>query len=65
MERIRTLLIQGKEIVAIDYSNLKEADMIALAIDAKKYLMKTEGPKFIIKQNIYYPGLCKAHGEGL
>ncbi|MBX2946232.1 MAG: hypothetical protein KF725_10385 [Cyclobacteriaceae bacterium] len=48
MERIRTLLIQGKEIVAIDYSNLKEADMIALAIDAKKYLMKTEGPKFII-----------------
>lgn len=48
MQRIRTLVIQGKEIIAIDYSNLKEAGMIALAIEAKAFIMKTDVPKLII-----------------
>lgn len=48
VERIRILKIQEKEIVVIDYSNLNEAAMIQLAIQAKVEIMKTPAPKLII-----------------
>ncbi|MBL7844976.1 MAG: hypothetical protein KF846_10825 [Cyclobacteriaceae bacterium] len=65
MERIRELIIQGKEIVAIDYSNLKEAGMIALAIEVKTFIMKTDVPKLIINsfRNTYITPAYVRHME--
>lgn len=65
LERISIVEIQGKEIVAIDYSNLKEAGMIALAIEAKAFIMKTDLPKLIINffHNTYVTPAYVRHME--
>jgi hypothetical protein len=62
MERIRKIVIQGKEIIAIDYSGLKEQGMINLAIEAKHVAMETPQPKLIINsfKNTYItPGYVR------
>ncbi|MBX2967506.1 MAG: hypothetical protein KF845_15295 [Cyclobacteriaceae bacterium] len=48
MERIRKIVIQGKEIIAIDYSGLKESEMISLVIEAKGIIIETPQPKLVI-----------------
>lgn len=48
MERIRKIVIQGKEILAIDYSRLKEPGMINLAIEVKRLLLHDADEKLII-----------------
>jgi hypothetical protein len=39
MERIRKSVIQGKEILVIDYSGLKEPGMIDLTIAVKQLML--------------------------
>lgn len=48
MERIRKIVIQGKEILAIDYSGLKEPGMIALATEVKQLLLRDADEKLLI-----------------
>jgi hypothetical protein len=48
MDRLSNLYVQGREIIVIDYSHLKEAAMIDLAVLAKALIMKTPTPKLII-----------------
>jgi len=48
MDRLSSLYVQGREIIVIDYSHLKEAAMIDLAVQAKALIMKTPTPKLII-----------------
>ncbi|MBX2970002.1 MAG: hypothetical protein KF803_11580 [Cyclobacteriaceae bacterium] len=47
MERIRKIVIQGREILAIDYSGLKEPGMINLAIEVKRLLLHDADEKLI------------------
>lgn len=48
MGRLSSFGIQGKEIIVVDYSHLKDADMIKLAIQAKALIMKKPTPKLIV-----------------
>lgn len=48
MNRIRTVIIQNHSILVIDYSNLKESEMIQLAIDVKAHILSVKTPQLII-----------------
>lgn len=48
VERIRKIVIQGKEILAIDYSRLKEPGMINLAVEVKQLILHDADHKLII-----------------
>ena len=48
MERIRKIVIQGKEILVIDYSGLKEPGMINLATAVKQLILQDADEKLII-----------------
>ncbi len=66
VDRIRKVVIRNKEIVAIDYSGLKEPGMINLATEAKEFITKTSGPKLIINnfKNTYITSGYVRHMEG-
>ena len=48
VERVRKIVIQGKEILAIDYSRLREPGMIDLAIKVKQLILHDSDQKLII-----------------
>ncbi len=48
MERIRTELVQGREIFCIDYANLKEAAMLALVEQARQVITTPPKKKLVL-----------------
>jgi hypothetical protein len=48
MERIRYVLVEGREILTIDYSGLKEEQMIHLASQAIEVIVKSKGQLLVL-----------------
>jgi hypothetical protein len=65
MSRIRTISVQGHSILVIDYSNLKEPEMIQLAIEVKAHILSVKMPQLIINnfRNTYISSGYLRHME--
>jgi hypothetical protein len=65
MSRIRTVSVQGHSILVIDYSNLKELEMIQLANDVMDHILSVKLPQLIISnfKNTYISSGYLRHME--
>lgn len=55
MSRIKTIVIQGKSIIVVDYAGCKEDEMLALAVLAKAAVQSDDSLKLVISRytNMY------------
>lgn len=55
MSRIKTIIIQGKSIIVVDYAGCKEDEMLALAALAKATIQSDDSLKLVISRytNMY------------